>query len=111
MARIKRTLIIKREGAVVKETPVEPRTPRHPKVRVRPLNEWGMTKTEQRLATPMPRRVDLTKAQWQEWGDALKELRTYDYSGAEFLSLNEMRQVLESIRRCTDMRLFAQQSI
>jgi len=108
MARIRRNLIVKRGGLVVTKTALKQK--RVPvKVRVRTLNEWGMTKTEMRCATPMPKRADLTKAQWVEWGDALKELRTYDYSGAEFLSLDEMRQVLESVKRLTDMRLFAQQ--
>ena len=108
MARIKRNLMIKREGEVIRNT-ATPKKVKAVKVKVRPLNEWGMTKTEMRCATPMPKRVDLTTAQWAEWGDALKELRTYDYDGAEFLSLDEMREVRESIKRLTDMRLFAQQ--
>lgn len=107
MARIKRDLMIRRGGAVIRDT-TAPKKVKAVKVKVRPLSDWGMTKTEMRCATPMPKRNDLTKAQWIEWGEALKELRTYDYDGAEFLSLDEMRDVRESISRLTDMRLFVQ---
>ena len=93
----------RRKGEVIREDrPVakaRKRTVRKPVVRA-----WGMTKTEERLATPMPVRKDLTMAQWRERGDALRILNRYSYINADLLSLNECRDAVLSIERCCDFR-------
>ena len=96
----------RREGTVIREDrPVakaRKRTVRKPVVRA-----WGMTKTEQQLATPMPVRKDLTTVQWRERGDALRILNRYSYVNADLLSLNECRDAVLSIERCCDFRCMA----
>lgn len=105
MARVKRAIRVRREGEVISETAPAVRKPR--KVRRPVVRTWGMTKTEERLHTPMPTRSDLTKYQWQEYGDALRVLNRYEYINAELLSLSEARAAIRSIQVCSMLRFVA----
>lgn len=105
MARTKRIIRVKREGEVIGETTRS--KARKQRVRRPPVRTWGMTKTEERLATPMPTRKDLTVAQWREWGDNLRVLNNYSYINADLLSLNESRDAIRSIHKCCDFRCMA----
>jgi len=96
----------RREGEVIRED--------RPVVKVRRIvkrpvvQSWGMSKTEQRLATDMPVRKDLTLTQWREWGDNLRVLNFYSYIGADLLSLNDSRDAVRSIHTCCKLRVMAQ---
>ena len=94
----------RREGTVIREStrPVVRKTARIVKRPV--VRAWGMTKTEERLATPMPVRKDLTLVQWREWGDNLRVLRRYSYVHADLLSLADSRDAIRSIHVCCNFR-------
>ena len=47
-----------------------------------------------------PDRRDLTKAQFQEWSMALRNLRQNDYVNAHIMSLNDMRDAIRSFTIC-----------
>ncbi len=95
MPRIKRNIIVRKAGKVVRSTTVAPK-----KVKARRAipQVWGMTKTEQRLATPMPSRNDLTKAQWVEHSEGTRWLKTYGVPQADCLPLGEQRDLISTIR-------------
>ena len=99
----------RREGTVIRESarPVVRKTSTARTVKRPVVRAWGMSKTEERLATPMPVRKDLTLVQWRERGDALRILNRYSYVNADLLSLNECRDAVLSIERCCDFRCMA----
>ena len=107
MPRAKRNIIVRRGGEVITDT-TEARTftVRRPKPRT-----WCMTKmtrNDKRINIPAPERDDLTKNQWEEWGDSLRALRLNGYENAEVLSLADMRDTIQSIHMLTNLRVFAQ---
>ena len=106
MPRLKRAIRVRREGEVISES--RPATSKARKVRNPVVRAWGMTKTEERLHTPMPVRKDLTTYQWREYGDALRVLNRYEYINANLLSLSEARAAIRSIQVCSGLRFIAQ---
>jgi len=52
-----------------------------------------------------PTRKNLTKRQWQERGDLIKIVKVEGFTNAEECSLEELRDVRESILRCQLMRM------
>ena len=61
----------------------------------------------EKLTRKAPKRHQLTKSQWLEWGDGLRVLKNNGYSQPKELSLHEVREHLtvlrlKSIQRAVD---------
>ena len=105
MARAKRNLIVKRNNVIVNYSIVSPKKRTKPAKPSNPVH-YSMSKTEQRLATPMPVRADLTQRQWIEWGDGLKVLNHYGVKQADCMTLGEQRELISTIR-CNEVYFIA----
>ena len=111
---MKKNVIIKREGQVVKikvprrklkevkGVPVAEYIPRMR--RVDKLRETLAMKA----AVEAPTRSALNKRQWEQRGDLLRMVKGVGYEGADALSLAHLEDVVEGMRRCQMMRLAAQ---
>jgi len=58
---------------------------------------------------PAPRRKDVTRKQWQEYGDLLRSIKRLvpEYQGLEYLSLNDLRDARDGINRADMIRAIA----
>ena len=103
-----RNLIIRRNGTVIRSRVAQqPKRSKavHQHTSLRnSYTKFNMSLTEQREHTPMPTRKDLTKAQYREYCEGLKILKSNNYLNPDYLSLNELRETLYSIKRCCDLR-------
>jgi len=83
------------------------------KAKAKAIEEAATTATEkeakkcEKLTRKAPKRHQLTKSQWLEWGDGLRVLKNNGYSQPKELSLHEVREHLtvlrlKSIQRAVD---------
>jgi hypothetical protein len=70
----------------------------------------GRVRNPKGVGIVRPRRCDLTKRQWEEYGELRRRLALIGYYGFEKLSLKDLRDAAMSMSVCQRSRLIANQA-
>jgi len=98
-APMKTSIKRRRNGQVVSRISVN-----LPTTQSKPIKARGIAAT-----IPGPTRKQMTRNMWQEYGDLLRGIKRLvpEYQGLEYLSLNDLRDAREGIRRADMIRAIA----